>query len=271
MCVSSSVAKFEGTIGYMGEAEAPQGLVHVIGYQNSAANLSSGPNSMILHFPSKNAMDESNVIDVGEKGKSLLNDWVEMYAPKPRGITKSVVSNKVEIFNTGIYTVAISNKPSQISSALESVPENKRPNIEPELLKWYEDSFPGWSVAVCCFDNNDMKKSEPLFWWYHPIHKERIHFPAIDSHDGSVPDLNKEVRTDHFIVYGSTKGKERTIRLKETWKEDYNLPEESKVYFPDEISAKYFGSKCPNQDFFLGDPKQDKIVAKTVGRRYIWK
>jgi hypothetical protein len=86
---------------------------------------------------------------------------------------------------------------------MDRIPENKRPQINPELLAWYEKTYPGWSLALCCFDNKDKKKAEPLFWWYKPIDPKNLFFPAVDSHDGNPPDLTKKVPADHIILLGS--------------------------------------------------------------------
>ncbi|MEU8712227.1 hypothetical protein [Streptomyces sp. NPDC048663] len=45
---------FSGTIVYCGRQHHPEhGLIHVLGYQNSAANLADGPNAMLLHLPTR--------------------------------------------------------------------------------------------------------------------------------------------------------------------------------------------------------------------------
>jgi hypothetical protein len=52
MCVSTDRAEFSGTTLYAGRRHHPQhGLIHVLGYQNTAANLATGPNAMLLHLP----------------------------------------------------------------------------------------------------------------------------------------------------------------------------------------------------------------------------
>lgn len=261
MCCSSKLAKFEGTQGYIGEVEHPtHGLVHVMGYQNKAKNLFSGPNAMLLHFPAKEEMTASNVIDLGDAGgKKILDQWKDRLFPEDgykmsksssRGFT-----NSVQVFDTGIYMVVMSPKPSLITSALAEVPENKRPEISAELLAWYETHYPGWTLAVCCFDNRDAIKADPLFWWYKPLDPMRLHFPAVDSHDGTPPKLEHQgrawgVHTDHVIVLGSDKflpnGKAEKLKA------DYRdvLPEASRPFFPERIiGADYRRRRFPNGDF----------------------
>lgn len=54
MCISTGEAAFSGTIVYCGRQHHPvHGLIHVLGYQNTAVNLADGPNAMLLHLPTR--------------------------------------------------------------------------------------------------------------------------------------------------------------------------------------------------------------------------
>ena len=54
MCISTGEATFSGTIVYCGRQHHPvHGLIHVMGYQNTAVNLSDGRNAMLLHLPAQ--------------------------------------------------------------------------------------------------------------------------------------------------------------------------------------------------------------------------
>jgi len=54
MCISTGEAAFSGTIVYCGRQHHPvHGLIHVMGYQNTAVNLTDGPNAMLLHLPTR--------------------------------------------------------------------------------------------------------------------------------------------------------------------------------------------------------------------------
>lgn len=54
MCISTGEAAFSGTILYCGRRhDRVHGLVHVLGYQNTAVNLTDGPNAMLLHLPTR--------------------------------------------------------------------------------------------------------------------------------------------------------------------------------------------------------------------------
>ncbi|HET8846642.1 MAG TPA: hypothetical protein VFN35_34590 [Ktedonobacteraceae bacterium] len=54
MCVSSEPATFSGTTIYLRQCNhSVFGSIFVVVYENRVANLSSGPNAMLLHFPAQ--------------------------------------------------------------------------------------------------------------------------------------------------------------------------------------------------------------------------
>ena len=264
MCVSNSPAEFTETLGYVGEALKDGDLVHVIGYKNRAKNLSSGPNAMILHFPADVAMNKDNVIEV--KNKGLMNKLTSPFRriSSSRSMTKSVTNSapKVEIFETGNYTVVLTNKPTLAYEALESVPENKRPTMNKALLEWYEKTYPNWTIAICCFDNTEMVEADALFWWYKPMDKEHLIFPAIDSHRGGIPSKTTEVDVDHIISFSSLElnKSEKGLSLGEY--KDYFLEEHNRDFFPSRVVGKDLTSRrLINGDFWIkvSDVTEDKI------------
>ena len=40
--------------------------------------------------------------------------------------------------------------------------------------------FPGYPVALCCFDNTEARESEPLLLWYKPMNPDRFVLPGLD-------------------------------------------------------------------------------------------
>lgn len=62
MCVSIAPAEFSGTILYLGEKTIFNKYYNILGYQNTAINLSDSPNAMILHFPTRVEMSENNIV-----------------------------------------------------------------------------------------------------------------------------------------------------------------------------------------------------------------
>lgn len=223
---------------------------------------------MILHFPAREAMGKENVIDLGEKGKGVLDIMCNPFKQHHSRGLKGLVSNsvKLEIFNTGIYTVVMSNKPSLISQALQLVPENKRPAISPQLIQWYEDNYPGYSVAVCCFDNQEAQGAQPLFWWYKPMNPQELFFPAVDCHSGQIPDLTKKVEVDHLLAC-AVKGIDSSANGARVFDKASLIEEPFQEYFPERIvGADYtFSPPLNNGDFIIS--KTDVLTGKMKFKR----
>lgn len=212
MCCSMERAHFEQTIVFIGEKQHPvHGLVHVLGYQNTAVNLSEIPNAMLLHIPAGEVMLEENFIDMSGCRQALRDMVRVLEPPRPdfRGnpdrmlIGAKAEPPAVRVFEHDIYTVVLSERPSLIPGALARVPEDKRPNANPPLFDFYEREFPGWTVAVCCFNNREARQAAPLMMWYRPMNEVELHWPTLDSHSGGVPDIRGNVSVDHWLITGS--------------------------------------------------------------------
>src|SRR5690242_16809493 len=109
MCVSSGPATFGGTTIYLGQRNHPVfGPIFVVGYENRVANLSQGPNAMLLHFPAQE-MSQKHFESTDHSGR-ILADMREAIAPKP--LTRAINPNSgpaecaaapvVEVFDRGI-------------------------------------------------------------------------------------------------------------------------------------------------------------------------
>ena len=70
--------------------------------------------------------------------------------------------------DSGIYTVVLASDAAVIPRALDQVPRSKRPAPNEKLFSWRSRQFPGWPVALCCFDNRDVRHATPMLWWYRP-------------------------------------------------------------------------------------------------------
>jgi hypothetical protein len=205
MCVSAAPAEFSGTILYVGRHTHPEhGPVEVLGYQNTAVNLSAGPNAMLLHLPAAE-MTRANFLDTTAT-PDVLKDLVDALRPvsfgQPAGAATTRSAAAVEVFDHGVYTVVLAADPRDIPAALDRVPQHKRPRLSPELFTFYAETFPLYPVALCCFDNADARRAGPLLMWYPPIYSGRLTAPALDCHTGGVPDANGWVRPDHWVVVG---------------------------------------------------------------------
>jgi hypothetical protein len=212
MCVCLAKARLSNTILYAAEVRPDGGeVVHVLGYQNSVQNLAGNGaphgNAMILPFPAvPGTMTQKNVVPTDDC-PHILEDlaravrWQDGGAP--RGLAKGAAPDAVEVFDTGIYTVALAQDVRAIPGALKRVPAAKRPAFNPPIFDAYAEWYPGWTVALCCFNNLDAARATPLLWWYRPADPEQLFAPALDCHSGAVPDLGAQVKVDHTVAVSS--------------------------------------------------------------------
>jgi len=86
MCVAAALAHFSETILYHGRCRHPDhGDVHVLGYQNVAANHASGPNAMLLHLPGM-GMTQDNFVDTSGSPDILRDMTAALTPPLSRGV-----------------------------------------------------------------------------------------------------------------------------------------------------------------------------------------
>ena len=206
MCMTLQPSRMSGTILYGAETLHNDQLLHVMGYQNRAENLGSGPNAMLLPIPSALPMGPENAIDL-RACKNVLRDyektWVTMNTSRSRSMSKSfgdhdALSTKVQVFDSGSYTVVLASDPKYIDSALSQVPADRRPNPNPAIFEAYGKLYPGWHIAMCCY--NAKVDAEPMLWQYQPLDPSHIWLPALDGHDGRAPNLTAHVQRDHTVI-----------------------------------------------------------------------
>src|SRR4029450_10986595 len=220
MCVSLRPAHFSKTKGLAVEARRGRKVVHLLGYQNTVANLASDAdfgwsrssstgtgNAMLLPIPAKpGTMTEKNVIDASSAPNCLKDvERAIMPAVSRGGLRRGGTLGKglpdnVRVFDHDIYTVVLAGRAEDIAKALSRVPTNRRPAINKDIFEAYARWYRGWTFALCCFDTKDEANAKPLVWWYEPMHKEFLFFPALDAHDGKVPNLSAHVDVDHSIM-----------------------------------------------------------------------
>lgn len=255
MCVSSSEAAFSGTVLYCGRQRHPEhGLIHVVGYQNTVANLADGPNAMLLHLPTRRLAPEQ-FVSVGGDG-DVLRRMVDAVAP-PVGEGDGFDwmggedEPAVRVFEHDVYTVLLADDPTLIPAALHRVPWRRRPRIEPELLLFYAERFPEHAVALCCFDNADARRAKPLLVRYEPNDPDQLVVPAIDGHSGGAPELDAVVPVDHWVLFSSDEAGDG-------WGAAVEYPKRMRHtlrgLLPDRVVGRYFGDgeALVNGDFGIG-------------------
>ncbi|MFF4960657.1 hypothetical protein [Streptomyces sp. NPDC001222] len=253
MCISTGEAAFSGTIVYCGRQHHPvHGLIHVLGYQNTAVNLAAGPNAMLLHLPTRQ-LTPRHFLSAGRTGDVLhrMVAAVESAAAGADGIAwMSAEPEPVQIFDHDVYTVLLAADPTAIPAALRQVPPHRRPDLNPELLRFYADHFPDHTVAVCCFDNADAQRAKPLLLWYQPLDPDRLTLPALDSHTGAAPDLGTVVPVDHWVLVS-------TDQAPAGWGEPVDYPRDMRhslrTFLPDAVMGRHYGREqaLRNGDFTI--------------------
>ncbi|MFJ9456362.1 hypothetical protein ACIRST_14875 [Kitasatospora sp. NPDC101447] len=253
MCISTSEAAFSGTIVYCGRQHHPvHGLIHVLGYQNTAVNLTDGPNAMLLHVPTSR-LTPGQFLPVGRSG-DVLERMVSAVRPVPVATDRidwmCGDPEAVQVFEHDVYTVLLADDPTAIPAALQQVPSHRRPDLDPDLLRFYADHFPDHTIVLCCFDNADAQRAKPLLLWYRPLDPDRLTVPALDSHTGAAPDLDSVVPVDHWVLLS-------TDQAPPGWGEPVDYPRSMRhslrSFLPDEVVGRYYGGgeALPNGDFTI--------------------
>lgn len=163
-------------------------------------------NALILPLP--DALDNIKVLDTKTCSK-FMQDIRRALTPASngRGVLrrgKSLgVDSAVRIIQSGIYTVVLSASAKAIARALNgAVAAERRPQLDPDILNAYEEWYPDWSIAVCCFNNTDARRADPLLFSFEPSKQDDpdlFFIPTLDAHDGKRPDLAADVEVDHAI------------------------------------------------------------------------
>lgn len=208
MCLSVKQADFQGTSIFMNLTVHPTlGPIMVMGYENTAVNQYHGPNAMVLHLPGMPMTDKNFLPGLG-CGRIFgnLHDAVWPQPVTRGGMLRTfgaIAKSAVQVFEHGIYTVVLAPDARDIPAALSRVAANKRPEISKEICEFYANRYPGWPIALCCFDNKDARKADPLLVWYRPMTDKALIAPGLDCHTGGLPDLRAEVGVDHSVYFAS--------------------------------------------------------------------
>ena len=173
-----------------------------------ATTATSSGNAMILPIPDDVASIE--VIDT-TTCPSFLKDIRSALTPRSRGgllgsdsVRRGSKSVQVRIINFDFYTIVIAKNAAAMRKALASdaVAADRRPALNADMIKAYTKWYPGWAIAVCCFNNADAKEAKPLLFSYEPskqANPDDFFVPTLDAHDGKVPNLSARVDVDHTV------------------------------------------------------------------------
>jgi hypothetical protein len=254
MCVSMDEAGFSGTIVYCGRRLHPEhGWIEVLGYQNTAVNLAAGPNAMLLHLPAQSVTSRQFL--PASRSDRVLRDMVDAVRPAAAGRGAggtdwmgAATMSQAEVFQHDIYTVVLAQDAKHIPAALERVEPRKRPAPNLELFAFYADLYPGYPIALCCFDNADAAEARPLLLWYEPLEHDRLVLPAIDCHTGAVPDLSMDVLTNHWLLFGSD---DADGDWGERVSYDKQIRRKLLDFLPPRVMGTHVAGPLPNGDFAI--------------------
>jgi hypothetical protein len=258
MCVTLGEANLSRTILYGAEVVHPSTgeVVHVMGYQNRAENLSDGPNAMILPIPAvPGSMSQANLLNtekcpriLEDMQKAILDGGAHEGLMSARSLSKSL---KVEIFHHGIYTVVLAQDARSIPSALNLVESNRRPSLGHELFDLYSDEwYTNHTILLLCFDSKEARDAMPTLVWYEPANPREIFLPTLDCHTGGVPNLNEMVRLDHTLIVGSDMMHGDGLLSRRVTYSDV-LPGEVRPFLVNEVmGANVTGGMAKNGDVF---------------------
>lgn len=265
MCCTFELSKMSNTRLYVGQGKRKGEPVHVLAYQNNAT--SSGPNAMVIPFPTNAKMTEDNIIDTTEF-KEFLNDITE--ASRIRSLSFSLngdmlfgaaCAGSAKVFNVGSYTVILAEKISQIPEALTRVSEDRRPKVSVNFLLGYDRLYSNQPIAICCW--NGTIEAEPLLWWYEPKNKDELFIPTMDAHDGLAPKVGNRVETDHIISVNAKHGNKVFYCS--------NIPDDTKELLPTHVLGHQLSRWMNNDDCLVKTAElssQSKKVMLNRGTGY---
>ncbi len=211
MCITAFPAKPSNTLIYAGETRKNDKIVHVLAYQNNIET--NGGNAMVIPFPALATMGPENVLDTTDC-KDFLNriasQFDESLTKGSRSFSTTLRRSKVEIFDSGSYTVILANDFSKVTKKhLNKIPKEKQVEFSKEFINSFQELYPDWPVAMCFW--NGKVKAEPLFWWYEPKDSSKLFLPTFDAH-GDLPKKTDKYKLsanklDHTLMVGSTVNK----------------------------------------------------------------
>ncbi len=272
MCIALNLANFSQTkIGtYLVKNPKTKRYEIVQWYANTPEDLSGGSNAMLLLFNTKKGrgMTQKNFVDTTNMPR-ILADMERAYrgemsfskAPPLR----SMSTDRVEVFDSGIYKVVLANSAKLIPNALNLVPAEKRPTLGAGLFRWLSKVYDPYqySYALCCFNNQDSGESTPIMVHYEPATTTMLRAPGLDQHDGEAPNLGEWVDVDHLLFW-AVEGMKGGVNV--MYRDP--IPENIKWMFPTKIVGQEIDGKLPQGDFVIGAGPLEEGKPFTMWRQW---
>jgi hypothetical protein len=179
------------------------------------------------------------------------------FRPRPRGPQLRIAGLPDNATVTACASPSVPltcRTPSSLASSA-----GRPPAVNQAIFDAYAAWYPGWHVALCCFERS-FEAVEPLLWWYEPIDSTRLFAPSLDGHDGKVPHPGAAVDVDHKLVFGSvTKPEGRDAIFTDYTKVAPDrsglrteLPDDLRALLATKVTGAVFAHRrMPNGDFSL--------------------
>ncbi|HLD81805.1 MAG TPA: hypothetical protein VJA22_01190, partial [Patescibacteria group bacterium] len=230
---------------------------NLISDHDRGASGSSQGNAMILPVPAREHFTSENIIntegcpnfltDIGTAAKLYSESFIQRASGAMRGTLGG--SLEFEMFRSGIYQIVIAKDSSFFERALLDVDEDKRPELNREILsayssRWYQD----WFMTLWCFSTRDAVDATPALMLYEPLDPTRLFLPGLDCHTGEVPDLSAYVERDHTLAVSCLEMQGgNSVHYTEI-----SIPGAVKRLLPDRVMGFLLpeGSITPNCDFW---------------------
>lgn len=257
MCITTGPAALYATIVGAWDIDHPKyGYRHVLAYQNIPHNLSKEPNSMILPIPTHETLKPEQLLDTS-RDPDLLKQIADQVAPIKKSPEFSRSRDRQDVnavFEMGVYHIVMLNKVDQesLEACLAKVPEEKRPEISEELLNFYQKTYPGYPLLICCFSTRKEKESSPILLHYNPLHPETFMFNFVEAH-GEVPQLGSAIFAHQRIIIASYRIKEAFGDYKELKYDTYS--EHLKDFLPVFAQGEHVNNRIPNYDLLIDNSK----------------
>ena len=229
------------------------GLMETVGYGTKVHNLRKHKaNAMLLPIPADGRVGDIFIHDP-KNTRGVLDRYVKAVWPPVPALRSNLIGSavrysargEIRLEKVGPFHSLIADDPRDMPERLMDLPEDIRPEINTAIFEWFQKNYKGWKIALVCWINS--AETDGLWYSYRPMDGiNTLRAPAIDSHDGTAPDLTKEVYIDH--------------RLFASWPEmlggvEVNLdfvPEETRAFLPKRIAgADLRYRKMINGDFAI--------------------
>lgn len=225
--------------------------------------MSGKPNALLVHFPVPSSKVE--LIDCKDF-PAFPGDLVDAVAPRAKAKFGSSILDGLVLeppgFDQALYQeVQIVSDIEALAKAITTLPEDRRPLLSDEWVRWYQRHLRGYSIAACHFAARASGPSKPLVFWYETsVSDVHLTLPVLKARDGQPPRLDQVVLMDEWVILG---GKKKHKDLKPV---DYaRTPGPNnfvRSLLPNYVHGGRYHDKLPNGDLF--GPKEFCLRTSTV-------